>query len=396
MIALGAALPAALLGACDGNTPVGTSDPSALIRDSAGVRIVEYDGVPQVPMLSLAAEPLYIHGAREGDYLFQGDFSGVLFPDGTAAISDRGNREVVRLDPDGRQEVIAGPGEGPGEIRGGPAQLFAAGQDSLLAYDRAVRRVLRFVGGSLVDDLRLPDAPGGIAMFVQGADGFGHLLMISAYRRPGPSEEWTPGHLMHLDLANWTADTVGSYDQLPPEPAGRTAIPMFRHSGQVGTAGGEFVHGRTDQPALTWLRADGTVRQIVRWQPEPVFTTAEGWENWVTCMVDEFRRESPESSEAAVRQLVDSRFEVVGDTHEPFFGGIDSDDQGRVWLNSWTLDCYKTTPRYTVIAPDGSWLGVFAPPAEFEFLAAAGGRVLGVVRDEMDVPSVAVYDLVGW
>lgn len=72
------------------------------------------------------------------------------------------------------------------------------------------------------------------------------------------------------------------------------------------------------------------------------------------------------------------------------------DEAGRVWLSSWTLECYKTTPRYTIIAPDGSWLGVFEPPAGFALLAAAGERVLGVVRDELDVPSVAVYELVGW
>ena len=321
------------------------------IEDSAGVRIVEYAGTPEVPTLTLADEPLYTHGTREGDYLFQGDFSGVVFPDGNAVISDWGNREVVRLGPDGRQEVIAGPGEGPGEIRGGPAQLFAGGQDSLLVYDSAVRRVLRYAAGSLVDDVRLPDPPGGAPMLVREADGFGHLLMISAYRRPDPSEEWTTGHLMRLDLASWTADTVGSYDQLPPEPADRTAIPMYRYVGEVGTAGGEFVHGRTDKPSLLWLRADGTVRQIMRWQPPSVLTTAEGWDNWVACLGDEFRRESPQTPEATIRQMLDTRYEFVGDSPEPLFGRIDSDDQGRVWLSSWIRGgvgvLQTTTPSYT-------------------------------------------------
>ena len=387
----------ALCGACGSDDHALPGDPSVQIRDSADIRVVEYAGTPEAPTLTLAAEPIYTHGAREGDYLFQGDFSGVLFADGSVVVSDWGNGEVVRVGADGRHhEIVAGPGEGPGEIRGGSAQLFAAGQDSLLAYDGAVRRVLRYAEGSLVDDVRLPDPPGGGLMFVQGADGFGHVFTISAYRRPDPSEEWTTGYLIRLDLASWAADTVGSYDQLPPEPANRTAIPMFRHAGQVGTAGGEFVYGRTDRPGLLWRRADGTVRQIVRWQPEAVFTTAEGWNNWVSCMVDEFRQESPQTPAATVRQMVETRFEFAGDAPEPFFGRILSDDLGRVWLSSWMLECYKTTPRYTVIARDGSWLGVFEPPAGFVLLAVAGGRVLGVVRDELDVPSVAVYELAGW
>ena len=40
------------------------------VRDSAGVRIVEYEGTP-APTHSIAlSEPLYRHGYREGDYLF--------------------------------------------------------------------------------------------------------------------------------------------------------------------------------------------------------------------------------------------------------------------------------------------------------------------------------------
>ena len=51
-------------------------------------------------------------------------------------------------------------------------------------------------------------------------------------------------------------------------------------------------------------------------------------------------------------------------------------------------------PPYTVIAPDGEWLGVEAP-ATFRLLDVAGGLVLGVELDEMDVVSVVVYELVG-
>ncbi len=49
-----------------------------------------------------------------------------------------------------------------------------------------------------------------------------------------------------------------------------------------------------------------------------------------------------------------------------------------------------------MIARDGTWLGVFEPPAGFALLATAGGRVLGVETDEMEVESVAVYEVVGW
>ena len=119
-----ALLALAFAGCDDAGESASPAPPSVPVRivDSAGVRIVEYAATPQAPTLTLAAEPLYMHGAREGDYLFQripaGGFAGVLHADGSAVISDEGNEEVVRIGADGRHhEIVAGPGEGPGEIK---------------------------------------------------------------------------------------------------------------------------------------------------------------------------------------------------------------------------------------------------------------------------------------
>ena len=401
MIALRAALLAAPLGACEGNTPAGANDPSVLIRDSAGVRIVEYAGTPQAPTLTLAEEPAYTHGTREGDYTFQnidaGDVSGVLYPDGSAAIADWGNQEVVRIDPQGRaSELIARSGEGPGEFGGRTPRLIAGGQDTLLAQDTWNRRVLQYANGSLMNTVRLPGSDDGTGSLLHGLDGEGRLLMTSSRpsrRRESTDGRWTTGQMFRVNLASRTADTVASYDQLPPEPAVRTSTPLFRHGGLVSTAGGEFVFGRTDEPELVWRRSDGTIRQIMRWHPEPVYTTAEAWERWIACMRHAYLQE-PGMTEAMVEQSL-GRFEFADDEPEPLFGAIFSDEQGRIWLGNFTAFCYKT-PSYTVIAPDGTWLGSLEPPAGFALLATAAGRVLGVETDEMEVESVAVYEVMGW
>ncbi|MYG81295.1 MAG: hypothetical protein F4187_05785 [Gemmatimonadetes bacterium] len=396
----GTALLAAALSACQAETGV-TADTQVHVEDSAGIRIVEYAGVPSPPTLTLAAEPMYAHGTREGDYTFQnidqGDLSGVLYPDGSAAIADWGNQEVVRIGADGRSfELIAQAGEGPGEYGGRSPRLIAGGQDTLLAQDTWNRRVLRYAGGSLISTVRLPGADDGTGSFLHGLDGDGHLLMTSSWpsgRRESSDGRWIAGRMFRVDLAGRTSDTVASYDQLPPEPAVRTGTPLFRHGGLASTAGGEFVFGRTDRPELVWRRSDGTIRQIMRWNPEPLYTTREAWERWIACMRDAYL-EDPEVTEAMVEQSL-GQFEFVGDEPEPYFGRIFSDDQGRIWLGNFTAFCYKTR-SYTVIAPDGTWLGVFEPPEGFALLATANGRVLGVETDEMDVESVAVYEVVGW
>lgn len=395
------ALAAVLLGACEGNTPARTSDPSVLIRDSAGVRIVEYDGVPVVPMLTVATEPSYTHGTREDDYTFQnidtGDLSGVLYPDGSAAIADWGNQEVVRIGPQGRSSgLIARSGEGPGEFGGRSPRLIAGGLDTLVVQDTWNRRVLLYANGSLLSTVRLPGSDDGTGSLLHGLDEDGHLLMTSSWpssRRESSDGRWIAGRMFRVDLAGRTADTVASYDQLPPEPTVRASSPLFRHGGLVSAAGGEFVFGRTDRPELVWRRSDGTIRQIMRWNPEPVYTTEEAWEQWIACMRDAYLQD-PYVTEAMVEQSL-GRFEFVGDKPEPYFGRIFSDDQGRIWLGNFTAFCYKTR-SYTVIAPDGTWLGVLEPPAGFTLLATAAGRVLGVETDEMDVESVAVYEVAGW
>ena len=174
------------LAACgDASETGGGAGVSVNIEDSAGVRIVEYAGVPSAPTLTLAAEPFYTHGTREGDYTFQnideGNLSGVLYPDGSAAIADWGNEEVVRIGPQDRSfELIAQAGEGPGEYGGRSPRLIAGGQDTLLAQDTWNRRVLQYADGSLIGTVRLPGADDGTGSFLHGLDGDGHLLMSSS------------------------------------------------------------------------------------------------------------------------------------------------------------------------------------------------------------------------
>jgi len=47
-----------------------------------------------------------------------------------------------------------------------------------------------------------------------------------------------------------------------------------------------------------------------------------------------------------------------------------------------------------VIGPDGEWLGTVETPPRFRILDVAGGLVLGVELDEMDVENVVVYELI--
>ena len=79
----------------------------------------------------------------------------------------------------------------------------------------------------------------------------------------------------------------------------------------------------------------------------------------------------------------------------PLFSRPFGDADGRVWLPPYRPGrAREGPPDYTVISADGDWLGRVEAPPGFRILDVADGLVLGVLRDEMSVQIVAVYELV--
>ena len=242
------------------------------IEDSAAVRIVEYAGMPELDApFQFPAEPRYRHGANPGDYTFQRIHPGSLFPDGSAVVSDIGNEELVVLSPDGTShEVIAGPGEGPGDVDYVGA-TFALGQDRFMAVDQFLYRVTTFDGGSVERTVDIRPADG---LRVVGIAASGQLLMTTGAFRSGFEAEWLPGHMARFDTETGAVDTVASYDLISRPPPGLRWNPIGA-GGWVTVSDGQFVYTRSDRPEVTWRRPDGTVSQIVRWQAEPAPLTEE-------------------------------------------------------------------------------------------------------------------------
>ena len=386
-------LSAALL-ACGGDTEP-TVDVQVQITDSAGVRIVTYEGTPAVPApFHLAAAPIYHHGANSGDYIFQFVEAGRLFPDGRAVVADWYS-EVVVLSPDGTtHEVLARVGEGPGEVIS-PHAVFVLGQDSILVPDNRQSRLTLFVGDSVARIVSLPRAQ---QFGVAGIGSSGELLLWN--RTPYRSwvdieEEWLAGHMTLFDTETGALDTVASYDHWPRDRSGQ-AMPIIRPIGEVTVAAGRFVHTRSDRPEITWRLPDGTLAQIVRWRPEPNLLTEELLEHGEAYnrMIG---RMNYQVSDARLEEMIQedmSRYRAMIGQPVPLFGSPFADADGNVWLPSYRPAYPEEGSPYTVISPGGEWLGQVETPPRFRILDVTGGLVLGVLRDEMDVENVVVYEMV--
>ena len=379
--------------ACGGDpSPPAHAPPQ--IADTAGVRIVTYEHTPTAePPFRFAAEPRYRHGANPGDYAFQGAGVGRLFPDGSAVVHDAWNNELVAFGQDGATyEVVATEGEGPGEV-GYVSAIFALGQDSVLVADPNRGRVTLFVGGSV---LLTADLPRSSRLGVEGIGASGELLMATSW---GPSTfegEWLPGHMARFDMEAGVLDTVASYDFMSRIPPGLEWNPIAA-VGEVTVAAGHFVYTRSDRAEVTWRMPDGTATQTVRWQAEPALLTREWLGPIEAERRMELRKHSPDLSDARIAEVTQrnmAAYHAIIGRPMPLFASPFADAEGRVWLPSYRPggERHSVAP-YTVIAPDGEWVGTVETPPRFRFLDVAAGLVLGVEQDEMDVVSVVVYEL---
>ena len=365
------------------------------IEDSAGARIVTYERTPTAPSaFRLSAAPRYRHGANPGDYAIQEVSLGRLLPDGSAVIHERWNVELVVLGQDGATyDVLAAQGEGPGEVDDIHA-LFVLG-DSILAVDLNRERMTLFAGDSVArtTNVRVPTYLG-----VKGIGSPGELLLATYWGPSDFDQAWLLGHMVRFGMETGTLDTVASYDFAPRIPPG-LEWDWIKTVGEVTVATGQFVHVRTDRAEVTWRLPDGTVTQIVRWPAEPTLLT----ELLLGPIEAAHRREvhmrgagtsDAEIAEIIRRNMADYRASIGRPL--PLFASPLADDGGRVWLPSYKAGrVLQGAPPYTVIGPDGVWLGTVEAPPGFRLLDVAGGLVLGVELDEMDVESVVVYELVG-
>ena len=167
----------------------------------------------------------------------------------------------------------------------------------------------------------------------------------------------------------------------------------------MGAAGGLFVYGRSDTPELIWRQPDGALSQVVRWQPERIYPTDEHWRTFAADLRAVLPAANPHlQTEEAIEDLIRRAlafYRVEPDQALPLFGTPFGDDEDRVWLPEYAVASARNgSPSYTVIAASGEWLGTVDAPTSLRVLDVAGGRVLGVVKDEMDVESAVVYELV--
>lgn len=376
------------------------------VRDSAGVRIVEHGRVEDLRSgWRVGPEPLLLIG-WEGQPRFRSLAAGAVLAEGRYAVGDSRAGEVWILSEDeGVVGSVVLSGNGLREY-GNITSIEVLPPDSIVVYDRRFlhprsQRVFVLHGTDFVRTKPLPPVTvswrGGLGSgyaihSLGGVTAERELLMVQSGVTRVITEGWAEGNLVRVGPDWETVDAVFEHDSHYVGDG-----PPFRGVGIPIVAGERFVYGRSDIPQLTFVSASGAVDQITRWEQDAVEVDAATWDEFVSVELSRYDERGSARREKAEAHLEEARADAIG-TDLPLFGGpvgdreggVLGDSEGNVWIGEFTFRGRPRT-RYRVVSADGRFVGSVTLPRGLEVLDISGTRLLGVLRNDLDEPAVAVY-----
>ncbi len=413
LLLLGAVAGAVTLAACGADSGPSAAGPDVVtetIGDTTVVRTVSgsvWEGdAALVPEVSI--------GELEGDeeYLFGNIWSIAVDDDRNVYVFDRQAHHVRVFDSEGAfVETLGRRGEGPGEFRSAEA-IGILPDGRLLVRDIGNKRVAVFGPGAGETDHWGYDPGNSGSNSPLHTDTQGRTYLIT---RDLSSTDWV-WHIIVLGPDGTHLDTL-------PEPSSPYEPPVVVAEGEVegGNAwytapvpfapsfqwtihpGGHFVTGLPADYRIDVNRDDGILRIERTTDPAPVHDDEgarrrESVERRLQSNIPGWSWDGPSIPE-----------------HKPFYQQLLAGRDGRIWVRLWTEahavededhDPNDPSPapvtwveplRYDVFEPDGTYLGVVAPPDDFTpFVNPVfdGDNVWAVTRDGLGVERVVRYRIV--
>lgn len=383
-----------LLTGCAGESGAGDS---WVVRDSAGITIVENDHTR--PALGeagwrLSEEPVVRIGELEAED------AGLLFRvtdarrlgDGSIAVVNSGTAEVRIFDEHGRHRTtIGGRGDGPGEFRS-PWRVHELPGDSLLVVD-LYRHISIFGPDRSFARLFRPEItvalvhPPGEPV---GQFGDGTLLFRGHYPL---DPTWTGLRrsivkLMRYGLDGTMLGSLGDFENQTilyrPDGLGTYAFgPWAREA----TGDSTMWYAPGDRFELREVTYDGRTLRVFRLdRPRRAVTDAD-----IALYRESVRKYARGTREEALvnRRLAETEFP----SHFPAHGDILVDEVGNLWVQDYQHFSVRMPRAWSVFDPEGRYLGNVEVPAGLRVHQIGEDFLLGQWRDELDVEYVYMYRL---
>jgi hypothetical protein len=375
-----------------------SADP-AVVRDSAGVQIVE----SRRPAWSegagwrLSTEPTLQIGVEEGppENQFVRVEGVVRLPDGRIVVADAGTWQIRIFDSEGVFLAASGrSGDAPGEYRQITGLGYGPG-DSLWVYDFGNRRfTVLTADGQLVRTMGLGGALSAVGAVGRLSDGsFVVREYWSSGSRRGTVQSGLgrePAAVAGYSSDGATLDTIGLYpgrEVYIGSENGRAVMsaPLLARSASVAVWGDSVYVGDQERFEIRLYSRSGALKRIVRLLDVDLRVTQQDIERAVAARV---AGEPPERRSALRAHLEAMDIPAT----RPAYSRLLVDSEGDLWVSDYSSFPVEPT-GWRVFDPEGHLLGSTSMPDRFHVHQIGQNWVVGVWRDELGVEYVRLYGL---
>jgi hypothetical protein len=377
----------------------GAGGSTAMVRDSAGIRIVENTAplCQTDEVWSIAPEPLVDVGHVDDpeQQLFR--VSGATrLSDGRIVVANAGSSQLRFYDGSGNHLVDIGrQGRGPGEF-----QYLAGvvrGVGDTLHVPAGIDRIITFASdGSLVRE-----TPAGyLGLFKQPWMTEGGRLMpdrtwllwVYENRMDRPDGSYRPIlGFVRFDPATGAQDTLGWFlSGMHERAAGETKSVAFSPNSSAAWSGSHMFAGDSKAFDIHAFDRDGTLSHIVRMATEPKPVTEEMKAAYRASYIE---RVSADPRAAANMERYERMMaELAWAPTLPAWRQLAGDEAGNLWVSDYSA--YAVTADWKVFTPDGRWLTNVRLPDGIRVLELGDDYLLGLWLDELDIEHVRMYEIV--
>jgi hypothetical protein len=369
-------------------------------RDSADVVIIESTAPlrgADDARLHMAKEPALDVGVAEGDpaYELTGVVGALRLAGGQMVVASATVGELRFYDAGGRHiRTVGRLGEGPGEFRnlGG---IFRLGADSLVAWDRALRRATVLdTAGAPARSLTLDSPDGELSPALAGVFDDGTLLVYatgSITAEVAEGLQRLEGVVARHDAAGKPIEVFGplaaaEWVEIATDAGPALTTRAFQRNGYVATDGRIAYYGDSDRWEIAGRDAGGDRLRLLRRTSPPVAVTPGIIADYVEERLDGVE-------DAATRRAVTSLFDGMPFPETlPAFGRLIASTDGRLWVEMPGLPG-DSASTFSVIDTNGVWLDDVAVPSALHIFDVGSDYVLGRWLDAFDVQHVRLYAL---
>ena len=386
--------------ACAGGGP-GSEFPPTIVRDSAGIEIVESTAPRWSDSDAWRVEPeplLDVDAAGTGPaYEFFLVRGMRRLGDGSLAVANGGSNEVRLYTAEGSHIAsLGGERDGPGEFRA--IVGFDNAGDSLIVLDASGRVTSFGPDRALLGTFSVPLPSGVIAESNAVAHlGNGEIVIETRIRfmfgHEGESAFLRqPGGLFRVDAAGESVDsigvTAGNEVFMHVNSGGGTfaGLPLFGRDAFVAAHAGRVFLGDAVDMQVEELTADGVPARILRIPGYPLELSADVFER-----ERDARLQDPDELPPMILEFYQ---DLPVPDRRPAYADVKVDPTGAIWLRPFVAPNEGGGPEtWQVLGPDGAWLGGVEIPADLSVMDIGMDYVLGVYRDELDVEHPRVFRL---